>query len=40
MKKKQGQQIEKLTYVAGITPIILEITLNVNSLNSPIKRSS
>jgi hypothetical protein len=35
--KEQWEQLEKLTHVVDINPTISEVTLNVYSLNSPIK---
>ena len=37
-KKEQGQQIEIVTNMVNINPVIPIITLNANGLNEPIKR--
>ena len=36
--KEQGQQIEIVTNMVNINPVIPIITLNANGLNEPIKR--
>lgn len=36
--KEQGQQIENSITIVDINPTMIKITLNINGLNSPIKR--